>query len=694
MRGKTKSLFRLSGPVYTRGSRLLIQSGELTQRSQRDTLSCVLQLKALAELSLQSVTVCLSWYDAENLPLGEDSYFSYPAAALQRDAVFGDRLPIPVPDAGARSFSVYVSAMETSDGESVFFSSDDVIALPRQQTLEEVLGSEDMAEQIRVRYGSDCHYMRADAGDLWFCICGGVNFREEQVCHRCRRSVKALTALNLDSLRAEAGSRVRSEADRAAQEKAAARKATRSRLKWMLLLIPVVVLVVLLAATVPGAVQRERQYREAVELLEAGKLDEAESAFRLLPGYRDSEEMITGRIPYLRAHEIYDAAENGDLNMLTAAGHQRSEITEDTTAVMLLYDGAAKAFDALDGYEDSGELAAAARKGIERELTRLTQEDYDAAAALLESGHYSDAIKAFQALDGFSDSEEMILRCRYEKAVSLFGFLSAYDVSRIRASISFDPGEASVYFIPKSVALNLGSDCVAALRSANGGASEPIDVLLEEETPPDGLEPLKDALKQVFEDLDDYQDSADYPARIDDATDYTKEFYALCEDGDLYEAMEWLQSYDGDFAEREKWSGLLMMYLPYCRSWSLFLGDAALLSYTVGQYFSSDIIDSRVLLTDGQAILRLSFGPGGIFAFDLPAAQGEFAFINRDLDSGNYVATINQVGHLIYTRYDGDFNAMSSCEYSPEDYSFSPEDLLPEGVELTDFLPEGFALPS
>ena len=669
MKRKNEPLYSLPSPVYTQGTDLVICSGELRRDRKSDALSCFLTVQSLSGRSPESVSVLLTLFDEAGSQLGESIVFHYTDLDLKRGSIFGEKTEIPIPDSDAKSFSVCVTEITEKDGTPVAFAESDAVPLTGRQTLEEAYGEEELAEQFRIRYGEDCRYACSEERDLWYCACGAINSQSEKACYRCGRQKKAMAVVNPDSLRAEAGTRQR---ERDLGELAPAPKETKAprKYRFLLFLLPVIFVAVLAIAAVPGAVQREQKYRSATEALQTGDLDTAEKIFSEIPAYRDSDRLATRQIPYLRALDILEAAKRADLSALSDVGLSEADVTDDTTVSMLLYSAAAKAFSSLGDYEDCAKLAEECQDGVDAEVARLEAEalalkqaDYDHAVELLASGSYSEAAEAFKSLSGFSDSDAMATECRYQKALALFHFLCGYDVSRISARIAMGPDSYSIFSMPNSEALRLGSGCIAELRDACGG--DPVDVRMEDE-PSGDLLSLKDALTDFFLSLDGYADSAEYPARIEEETDYTKEFFMLCEAGDLYGAYQWISAYEGAFPEREFWLQQLNDYLPYCGVWALASGDPTLLPRTLGQQFEGMYVMSRALLTKDSLTLRLSCGDNNALTFDLPVEygdNGEIRFINRELFSGNYMVYINALGHLTYERYDGDWNRMGASEY-------------------------------
>ena len=438
--------------------------------------------------------------------------------------------------------------------------------------------------------------------------------------------------------------------------------------RFAFLLLPVVLLVILLIAAAPGAIQREHKYREAVSLLQDGNITEAEQILSQIPTYRDSNALLNQEIPYRQAVNLFNAAKESDTSQLESAGFSDADLNKDTTVSMLLYQAASERFVNLQDYKDADSLAFECINGIETEKQRLieelraaNQQKYDSACALLNDNAYSDAFELFRSLGGFSDSADMMTECKYRKALSIYDFLCRYDVSRISASITIEPGKSTVFSLSSEEALRLGSECVDELRLCNG--KDQTDIRLSD-TPDLQLIPLKDALSEFLLSLGSYKDSMDYLPLIEEQTDYTRDFFMLCSAGSLNEAKTWLDNFSGVFPDRERWSDLLDMYLPYCGNWDLYLGDSGLLAYSVGQSFTCMTVTSKVMLTHEDATLRLSFGEGNLVNFDLPSSLGETLFINPYLDSGIYMAAINN-RHLVYMLYNQDWTLLSSCDYIP-----------------------------
>ena len=73
------------------------------------------------------------------------------------------------------------------------------------------------------------------------------------------------------------------------------------------------------------------------------------------------------------------------------------------------YTEAIAAFETLDGYKDS------ANKVVECN-TAILDSEYNNAMALMDAGQYTEAIAAFEALDDYKDSADKVIECKHNNA--------------------------------------------------------------------------------------------------------------------------------------------------------------------------------------------------------------------------------------------------------------------------------------
>ena len=646
---------------YVQDMPVLLMAGSLLRDAYSGELVTQLRLHSLSEIPIKAITVLIHMLDISGEVLEPEVRHQYLDLKLLQDDEMGRDTAIILPRRDARSFLATVEEVIFDDNSRWQSGADTSLEhLPKVQKLEEAYGDEQIAEQFRIAFGPDCRYMPAAESDLWFCTCGAVNRSNEDSCHRCRRVRTALLNVNTDSLRQEASTRLVQEEERLVEEQAEARERHKKWLKAAVIILPLLILAAGLLKVMPGYVQQRRDYRNAESMLAMGYYEQAAEAFSALGNYRDSMEQAQKNVPYQRALHLLASADADDASALRLIGHSRADLSEQVTAAMLLYQAASTEFESLNGYRDCANCILRCQEGIQEQKHAVLQHAYDRAMQLLEEQNYSQARLQFLALETFENSADMAKEAVYRKAYGLYEYICRYDVRQVYADLSISPDRGSSFVIPKDAALSMGSQCVTDLYEACG--NDPADVNLADEHG-QSMKPLAVCVTELFEELDGYRDSTGCITGIRDATDYTKDFFMLCETGDLNSALEWLDTYEGEFGDRNIWKSRLQLYLPFCTSWSLYSGDATVIPLTVGRGNRCTSCSTRVLIRDGAPILRLSANDGEEYYFDLYAEQDDTLFINYDNPAFRYVLVINNVGRMSYIKYDTNGNLITSCEY-------------------------------
>ncbi len=332
-------LYELPGGLYAPGAPVLIRAGALLQ--DRRTRNVLLQLKFynLDAAVIDALTVALDFPELPGVTL-KRSYTRLDAAT---DEEFGQEKALILPHRSVRSFRVRVICVEFADGD--FWDGESAVweSVPKAQTLEDALGSEEMADQFRAHYGTDCVYMPQRFGDLWQCTCGTLNTSADERCRNCPRPLQSLLDIDLDALRAECERHITREAEEA-EEPPAERKL--SAAWWIVpLLVLGVLLLVLLSRALPRLINdiaplptvtpevfetpeppvytlpptpeitpeptlspeelMEQDYNKAAALLEEKNYSAARAAFLRLGDYRDSAELAQEAV-YRKAVALLD----------------------------------------------------------------------------------------------------------------------------------------------------------------------------------------------------------------------------------------------------------------------------------------------------------------------------------------------------------------------------------------------------
>lgn len=656
-------LFSLEKNLYCSGAPVILSAGSLLYDSFSSNMLAQLKFKNISPNPISALKIKIHMLDTTHSPLGEPVVYQYLDLHAARDDSFGRNTAVVLPESGVRSFTVEIAEVVFADSQIWQASGEAWSPLKPQQSLEDSYEDVELANQYRIRYGSNCNFAPLEDMGLWFCSCGAVNTAEEKGCHVCRRTLTAQKAVSLSALRSESALRLKAEQERALEEQALEEQKKKKRVRLAAILIPVILAVVLLIAIVPGFLKNARAYDSAMELCGQQRYEEAIAAFQALGDYKDSPEQAEFNVPYQRALYIMDCAERGDDSALSLAGISRSA-AEAASPALLLYQAAIEQFTALGDYKDSIANIEKCKAGIAAINEGELQAVYEQAVSLMDSGSYCQARDAFLELDGYLDSAELAKESIYRKAVSLYEFMEKYKVQGIYANISTQTDLASVFSIQKSAALELGEGCISELRAACGADKADINLETGDESDTTGLLPFGESLSQLFASLGSYSDSPEYIEKISQAMDYTREFYLLCQQGDIYGAYDWLNAYTGEFENRQSWLDTLELYKPYCSGWELYSGDSSLLPLSAGKTLPCGTFSSCVIIQEGTATLRFSVSGDESYDMDFSAALGDTGFINNDSGVFSYYATINNLDRMIYMQYDSNGNARSSCEYS------------------------------
>jgi len=394
-------LFALSENLHAAGAPVIIAAGALLKDNKSGKTLAQVKLRNCNARTIDGVTLAVSFVDAAGQSIGGEVLHSLSGLQAERNAEFGQKNPVVLAEGEARSFTVRVLDVSFADGGIWTGGHQAWTALAAPVLLAEALGSEELAEEYRLRNGADCAYLPQESDGLWTCACGAVNQSEEAVCSSCGKAAAALFACDLGGLAA-------------AREARLAANAVKKKKIVKFTVIGIIAAIVLIIAgiLISNAVKKSNAYKAANELLEAGKYAQAEKAFAELGDYKESEALLAD-IPYREAQKLLN---NGELDeakeAFLALGEYKdsAEIAADIPyqqALILLekdrLDEAKAAFAALGDYKDS--------KAYLADIPYLEAHD------LLEAGELDAALSAFRALGDYKDSKEIVADIPYQKAM-------------------------------------------------------------------------------------------------------------------------------------------------------------------------------------------------------------------------------------------------------------------------------------
>ena len=396
-------LYTLPENLYTQGSPVTIAAGALLLDNQTGSVMAQLKFRNVSQHDIKAVFVSVEAFDVAHTQLSGVESYQYLDLQEKRDAEFGQKQAIRLPDATARSFAPRCTRVVLDD-DTLWEAPENAAweSLPKPTPISEKVSGE-LLEQYKRDTAEYAVYAPESFSGLWRCTCGELNEETEETCHICRLSRQTQTdALNEEALQehltayeaaeAEKAAKLRAEQEALEAQKAAERAARKKKARKIFAIIGAAALLcVAVALLITKVIIPNNKYNAAAALMNDGQYEEAILAFRAMDGYKDSTEQIT-ECQYLDAVRKMN---NGE------------------------YENAIAEFKLIGSYKDSTDLITQCETGIKENA-------YIAAVTLMNEGKYEEAIDAFKKISNYKDSKDLIKQCKtgiqdnaYEEAVSL-----------------------------------------------------------------------------------------------------------------------------------------------------------------------------------------------------------------------------------------------------------------------------------
>ncbi len=363
-------VFSLTENQYGEGSPVIISAGALLKDNTTGKVLAQLKIKNISEKELKAVTVKISPKDTTGKPLGEEVTYQYLDLKVERDAEFGSKTPVELPDDSTRGFSVKVAEAIYSDNSSAELKDVEWEPLSEPVPLEKELADYELLRQYRINYGEDCKYRIKEEKDLWICTCGAINREGEDRCHKCKRTKENFKFIDKEKLSTDIEKRKESERAEAVIK---AQKTKKPGLIVALVAVFVIGASVVTQVVIPGM-----KYNKAERMLAEEDYEGAIAAFEGLGDYKDASDRsdeIRKDLPNIREYE--------EAEKLLANGN---------------YEAAAKAYESLGDFRDSRQKMAEANMKVNEAL-------YSEAESLLSEGDTVHAAMAFGQLGEYKDSK-------------------------------------------------------------------------------------------------------------------------------------------------------------------------------------------------------------------------------------------------------------------------------------------------
>lgn len=222
MSERYSKLFALPENLYAVGAPVVIAAGALLKDNQTGKVLTQLKIQNINDKAVKAATVSIVPLDTVEKPLGEAVSYQYLDLNAARDADFGQKTPVALPDTATRAFSASVSEVIFADNTVWTASETAWEPLSAPMPLEQAFDDKELVTQYRIKYDENCKCIFKREKDLWRCACGALNHENERLCHRCQKEAAILAAFDLDELKASKEKRLEIARQKAAEEKAVA----------------------------------------------------------------------------------------------------------------------------------------------------------------------------------------------------------------------------------------------------------------------------------------------------------------------------------------------------------------------------------------------------------------------------------------------------------------------------------------
>lgn len=378
--------------LYTPGSPVVILAGSLLRDNETGKVLGQFKFKNIADKIIKALVIKVDAYDVSGKELPGVAEYQYLDLFAQRDAEFGQKSAVVLPESITRSIKVQcIGAVFVDDSQ--WAAPQDAVwsPLPAQEKISDVLGFS-LAQQYQRMVADTAEYMPTDHNDLWLCACGGINHAEEAACHSCGYTKpELLQALDEEALteglnkhRADMQA-IAEEEERERAKKAAERAALRKKIAKISAIAAIVAVIISLGLLLNKYVLIPlREYNDAIALMDAGQYDEAIIAFDAMGDYKDSA---------IKSDECRTAILDGKYN--------------DALALMEAgnYEEAIAILRTITFHRDSSD------KLSEAKLTQQNDALYKLAEEYLAAGDYQEALLAFKKIPEYKDSAAKIDEC-------------------------------------------------------------------------------------------------------------------------------------------------------------------------------------------------------------------------------------------------------------------------------------------
>ena len=381
-------LFALPENQYAPSAPILIAAGALLKDNQTGKVLAQFKFQSISPKEIKAVKISVTAFDVFGKEVKGVAEYQYLDLSASRDAEFGQKQAVPLPDAVTHTIGVECTSVVFEDG-SVWEAPKNAqwMPLPKQTDLTRQLKDVSLVSQYRRDTTDSARFAVLDYEDLWICACGSVNHSDETKCYSCQQNKAALIdALDTETLKKHKAAYDQAEAEKSAKQAAADKVRKAKTRKTGIIAAAAAIVVIAAIVLMTQVVLPAQNYKKAVALMESESYEEAIAAFEAMGDYKDAAA---------KSEECATLKEQAELE---AAYQEAAALMENGS-----YEEAVAAFDAMGDYKDA---AAKSKECATLKEQAELEAAYQEAVTLMESGETGRAAIAFGKLDDYRDAKE------------------------------------------------------------------------------------------------------------------------------------------------------------------------------------------------------------------------------------------------------------------------------------------------
>lgn len=386
--------------LYCEGVPIVICAGALTKDNVNGKVLVQLRMKNIGNTTIKAVTVYIYPKDTAGRMINTKTKFQYLDLKICRNQEWGAQTPIYLEDNNTRAFDVSIEEIVFSDN-TIFKGNGNLCSpLRKPQKLNDYFHDFELEKQFCIETGIDAKILPFKQQDIWFCACGNLNRSDETHCYVCHKNISVLlNTLDIKSLTNAKNERLEKELkiQEAKLVESIKKKKKRNLMLTALLLAFVVIGIVFVVTT--QYIIPQNKYNQAYAQMENGELELAINGFAEIPGFKDSDDMVSWKVYQTRANELCEAG---------------------------CYAEALELFECIDSKYTS-----------EDTIDKIKYCKYNIGLSMIESRKHEEAIQLFEEIKGYKDSQEQIYKCYYEIGMKKQGIVERDAIEAFQKSNSY-----------------------------------------------------------------------------------------------------------------------------------------------------------------------------------------------------------------------------------------------------------------